>query len=98
MALYGCDLERMKKMKDPRKPPPEGKIRDILQLYFSQIEAVLPNTVPLKMLLDILVGYCEQSPLKTRFISDDARQKYVEAYKKLPSSQAIAVSKIRQIV
>ena len=95
LALYGCDLERMKKSKakDPRQPPPIARIRDILNLYFSQIELLLPQTCPLKMLLDILVGYCEQSPYKDRFVSEDARTKYNEAHNKLPALYA-AVSLI----
>ena len=80
----------MKKMKDrdPRQPPPIARIRDILHLYFSQIQLELPSTCPLDMLLDILVGYCEQSPYKDRFISADAKNKYNEAYGKLPALYA----------
>ena len=97
LALYGCDLERMKKAKDPRKPPPQGRIRDILSLYFDNVSvtATLPNTCPLVLLMDTLVDYCEQSPFKDRFTSDDARKKYQEAYNKLQSlhaSPAYAVS------
>lgn len=103
LALYGCDLERMKNSKDPRKPPPQSRIRDILSLYFdnSSVTATLPNTCPLGLLMDILVDYCGQSAFKDRFTSDDARNKYKEAYKRLPSqhaSPAYAVSCIFLII
>ena len=89
LALYGCDLERMKKTKDPRKPPPQSRIRDILDLYFNNVTvtALLPSTCSLHMLLDTLVSYCEQSRFKDRFTSDDARQKYKDAYSKLPQQR-----------